>query len=96
MFESVAVQKESLPMWIARVIFAGSVAALSGLATPAVARHSDARKANDVSTASSPCQAYQMGPDGSWQQLPCREEGATAAPARRSETRSTAPESTTR
>jgi hypothetical protein len=56
-------------MRIAKVIFAGSVAV--ALATPALARHSDAQKPAEEAVSSSPCQAYEMGPDGAWRQQPC-------------------------
>ena len=75
-------------MRIAQVIFAGSVAALTALATPALAKRSDAAKPIEDSAASSPCYAYQMGTDGKWEQLPCQEAGAARnRPARKSMTR---------
>ncbi|WP_349543198.1 hypothetical protein [Bradyrhizobium sp. ARR65] len=69
-------------MRIATMIFAGSVAALTVLATPALARNnSDAAKpAEDNASSASPCHAYQMAADGSWTQLPCQEEGAARQP----------------
>ncbi len=63
-------------MRIAQVIFAGSVAALTALATPALAKQSDAAKPIQDSASSSPCYAYQLGADGKWEQLPCQEAGA--------------------
>jgi hypothetical protein len=77
-------------MRIITVILAGSVAALFALATPALARHSETQKTAEEMTATSPCHAYQMAPDGSWKQLPCQEEGAAAQPTRKATTRSTA------
>jgi hypothetical protein len=75
-------------MRIARVIFAGSVAALTALATPALAKRSDAAKPIEDGASSSPCYAYQMGADGKWQQLPCQEAGvASKRPAHKSMTR---------
>lgn len=75
-------------MRIARVIFAGSVAALTALATPALAKRSDAAKPIANSATSSPCYAYQMGADGKWEQLPCQEAGAASnRPVRKSMTR---------
>ena len=70
-------------MRIATVIFAGSVAGAVALATPALARNSDAQKPEDAA-ASSPCHAYKMGPDGTWQQQPCQEAGAPAPAPRKS------------
>jgi hypothetical protein len=75
-------------MRIAAVIFAGSVAALTALATPALANRSDAATPIEDSASSSPCFAYQMGADGKWEQLPCQEAGAARKqPARKSMTR---------
>ncbi len=62
-------------MRIVRFISIGSVVALPMLATPASAKHSDARKAEDRSAASS-CHSYQQAADGSWKELPCAEVGA--------------------
>ncbi len=73
-------------MRIANVIFAGSVVALTALTTPALAKHTEAPKPADEDRASSPCHAYQMGPNG-WTQLPCQEAGATSQPQRKSATR---------
>lgn len=61
-------------MRIAHLVFAGVLAAGMLLTIPAVARNSDARKGEDKSTSSS-CSAYQQAPDGSWEQLPCKETG---------------------
>ena len=83
----VRVEMESLMMRIATMIFAGSVAALTALATPVLARNSDATKPAEDNASSSSCHAYQMAADGSWTQLPCQEEGATGQPARKSATR---------
>jgi hypothetical protein len=63
-------------MRIAKVIFAGSVAGAIALATPALARHSDAQKPAEETASSSACHAYEMGPDGVWRQ-------ATALPGSR-------------
>ncbi|WP_045000149.1 hypothetical protein [Bradyrhizobium sp. LTSP857] len=49
------------------------------LALPALAKNSDAQKGEDKSTASS-CSAYQQAPDGSWEQLPCKETGEREQP----------------
>jgi hypothetical protein len=71
-------------MRIAKVIFAGSVAGAVALATPALARHSDAQKPAEEAVSSSPCQAYEMEPDGAWRQQPCQEAGAPAQAPRKS------------
>jgi hypothetical protein len=72
-------------MRIAKVIVAGSVAGALALATPALARHSDAQKQAEATAAtSSPCHAYEMGPDGTWQPKPCEEAGAPAPAPRKS------------
>lgn len=76
--------KESLNMRIAQVIFAGSIAGAVALATPALANDTDSQTRAEAPTTSSPCQAYQMGPDGVWQQKPCQEAGAAAQAPRRS------------
>jgi hypothetical protein len=71
-------------MRIAKVIVAGSVASAIALATPALARQSDIQKPAEAAATSSPCQAYEMGPDGTWHQQPCQEAGAPSAAARKS------------
>jgi hypothetical protein len=67
-------------MRITSVIFAGSVAALAVLATPALAKNFDSKTSDvqqsDAAPASAPCYSYQPKPDGSWTQLPCQEVGA--------------------
>ncbi len=71
-------------MRIAQVIFAGSVAGAVALATPALARHSDPQKPAEEAAVPSPCQAYEMGPDGAWRPKPCEEAGAPAQAPRKS------------
>ena len=73
-------------MRIAQSIFAGSIAALAAIASPAFATgsspasHIDASaKATSGDPSSAECQAYQRGPDG-WIQMACH-EGAETAPA---------------
>ena len=56
-------------MRIARSVFVGSMAALALLTAPALAKNSNAQKADDK-PASSSCHAYQRAPDGSWIALP--------------------------
>ena len=63
-------------------ILFGSMVALAVLATPVLARNSDAQKATDKSTSSS-CQAYQQATDGTWTQLPCQEMGSGAQSQRK-------------
>lgn len=67
-------------MRITGVIFAGSVAALAVLATPALAKNFDSKASDiqqsDSTSASPPCYSYEPKPDGTWTQLPCQEVGA--------------------
>jgi hypothetical protein len=76
-------------MRIVPSIFVGSIAVLAALASPALANGSspnshanaNAQAVEDVPN-SSPCHAYQKGPDGSWVEMPCHEgSGSDAAPA---------------
>jgi hypothetical protein len=60
-------------MRIAQVIFVGSAAALL-MTVPVSAKNAQVQKTDDQSTSSS-CHAYQEGPDGSWEKLPCQEAG---------------------
>ncbi|WGD48885.1 hypothetical protein QA641_24930 [Bradyrhizobium sp. CB1650] len=59
-----------------RIVHAGLAGALAAavLMAPALARNSEAQKGEDK-PASSSCSAYQQAPDGSWEQLPCKESG---------------------
>jgi hypothetical protein len=65
-------------MRIAQLIFTGSIAALTMLTAPALAKNSHTQKVDDTSasSASPTCQAYQQAPDGSWTALPCQENGS--------------------
>jgi len=83
-------------MRIAKVIFAGVVAGAIALATPALALNSDAQKPAEEASSSSPCHAYEMGPDGVWRQEPCQEAGAPAQAPRKSAAHSGVGESQTR
>lgn len=78
-------------MRITGVIFAGSVAALAVLATPALAKNFDSRTSDvqqsDAAPASAPCYSYEPKADGSWTQLPCQEVGAAKPAPRRSAAR---------
>ncbi|MGX4772186.1 hypothetical protein ACWAUC_20625 [Bradyrhizobium guangdongense] len=64
----------------AYLVFAGALAIGAALTAPAVARNNDAQRSDDRSTSSPSCSAYQQGPDGSWEQLPCKETGERAQP----------------
>ena len=66
-------------MRIVHVVFAGTLAVSTMLVLPALAKNSDAQKGEDKSAASS-CSAYQQAPDGSWEQLPCKETGDRGQP----------------
>lgn len=67
-------------MRIAHLVFAGALVAGSALTAPAPAKNSDAQKGEDKSASSSSCSAYQQAPDGSWEQLPCKETGERSQP----------------
>jgi len=67
-------------MRIAHLVFAGTLAASAALAPPALAKNSDAQKGEDKSATSSSCSAYQQAPDGSWEQLPCKETSERSQP----------------
>jgi hypothetical protein len=61
-----------------RVVIAvvlGAMVVLAVPAAPSFAKTSDAPKTADQPSSSSPCHAYEQGPDGSWKQLPCQEDG---------------------
>lgn len=60
-------------------VFAGALAAATVLTAPAPAKNSDAQRGDEKSTSSS-CSAYQQGPDGSWEPLPCKAAGERAQP----------------
>ena len=75
-------------MRIAKTIFAGSMAALALLASPALAKHSAAPKA-DEKPAASACTAYQPAADGSWKPLPCEEGDSGNRPSHKSAARTT-------
>lgn len=66
-------------MRIARLVFGAVLAASAVLAAPALAKNSEAQKGDDKSTSPS-CSAYQQTPDGSWEQLPCKEAGERSQP----------------
>ncbi|MBR0951054.1 hypothetical protein [Bradyrhizobium canariense] len=67
-------------MRINHVVFAGALAVATALTAPVLAKNSDAQKGEDKSTSSSSCSAYQQAPDGSWEQLPCKETGERPQP----------------
>ena len=51
------------------------------LAGRSFARTPDVPPAVDAPSSSSPCHAYEQGPDGSWRQMPCQEQGLKPQPA---------------
>jgi hypothetical protein len=61
-------------MRIFHFVFAGAFAAAAMLTAPVLAKNSDSRNGEEKATSSS-CSAYQQAPDGTWQQLPCKESG---------------------
>ena len=66
-------------MRIRHAIFFGSMTALAVLATPSLARNTEAQRSGEQSTSTLPspsCHSYQQEADGSWKQLPCRELGS--------------------
>jgi hypothetical protein len=67
-------------MRINHVLFAGAFAVAAVLTAPVLAKNSGAQKGEDKSTSSSSCSAYQQAPDGSWEQLPCKETGERPQP----------------
>jgi len=67
-------------MRIAHLVFAATLVASAMLAAPALAKNSDAQKGEDKSATSSSCSAYQQAPDGSWEQLRCKETGERDQP----------------
>jgi hypothetical protein len=67
-------------MRIAHLVFASALGASFVLTAPALAKNSNIQKDEDKSTSSSSCSAYQQAPDGSWQQLPCKETGERSQP----------------
>ncbi len=75
-------------MRIKHAISAGVVAVLASLATPALAKHSDAKPADEPAAASS-CSAMQQTADGTWQRVPCQGEASPAQAPRKSAARST-------
>jgi len=75
-------------MRIKRAILAGSIAALTAMTAPALAKNSTPQKTDDKPTSSS-CHAYQQAADGSWMQLPCQELGSGGGTQPKSATRHT-------
>ncbi|WP_128925406.1 hypothetical protein [Bradyrhizobium guangxiense] len=66
-------------MRIACFVFGTVLAASTLLAAPAGAKNSETQKGDGKSTSPS-CSAYQQAPDGSWEQLPCKETGERSQP----------------
>ena len=61
-------------MRIASAIFAGSIAALTILTVPALAKNSAVQR-TDESSAPPPCHSYEQEADGSWKAVSCQELG---------------------
>ncbi|MCK1360517.1 hypothetical protein [Bradyrhizobium sp. 199] len=61
-------------MRMIHVVFAGALATATVLTGPVLAKNSDSQK-TEGNSPSSPCSAYQQAPDGTWEQLPCKEAG---------------------
>jgi hypothetical protein len=57
-----------------RIVIAVLFGAMVVLAGRSFAKTSDVQNTSDEPS-SSACHAYEQGPDGSWKQLPCQEEG---------------------
>jgi hypothetical protein len=64
-----------------------SVAGLTMLTSPVLAKNSEGQKVEEPATAS-PCSSYQRNADGTWTQIPCQELGTTPEPRTRPETHS--------
>jgi hypothetical protein len=75
-------------MRIATVIAAGSVAFLTVLAAPALAKNAETQKPEEKPV-SSPCHAYQPQADGSLKEIPCQEVGAGKQTPRKATTHNT-------
>jgi hypothetical protein len=69
----------------AAALFAATIALMTALTMPALAKNSDSQKAEEKS-ASSTCHSYQMAADGSWTALPCAELGAAPRAQRKVQT----------
>ena len=52
-----------------------TLGALAALATPVLAKNTNAQKTETEEDASPTCSSYQLGPDGNWAPLPCQELG---------------------
>ncbi|WP_456622856.1 hypothetical protein [Bradyrhizobium sp. P5_C12] len=66
-------------MRMIHVVFAATLAAVTALTAPLLAKNSGTQKAEDKSP-SSTCSAYQQTPNGTWEQLPCKETGDRSQP----------------
>ena len=64
-------------MCLARMIVAGSLAALLGVMAPASAKKADAQKSTEEKSISSSCHTYQQAADGTWTEHPCEEVGGS-------------------
>jgi hypothetical protein len=86
-YEIMRFRERRASMRIKHAIFAGSIAALTSMTAPVLARHADATKPTEPS-ASSPCSARQQAADGTWTQVGCQELGSPEQAPRKSATRS--------
>lgn len=68
-------------MRIAKLVFAGSLAAIAAIGAPVLAKSSEHQKADEKTTTSVGCQAYQQAADGSWTQLPAARPVRAAQPS---------------
>ena len=62
-------------MRVAIAVLLGAMVVVAIPAGRSFAKTSEVPKTADEPSSSSPCHAYEQGPDGSWRQLPCQEEG---------------------
>lgn len=63
-----------------------ALAALALLAVPALGKNTKAQEP-ETEDASPSCHSYQLGPDGNWVPLPCRELGTPSPPQHRAPSR---------
>ena len=86
-------------MRIARLIFVGSITALTALTAPVLAKNAslnshanaNAQKADDQPAAQG-CHAYQQASDGTWVQRSCQEVGPTVQAPTRGKSATRAPD----
>jgi hypothetical protein len=66
-------------MRMIQFVFAATLAAVTAPTAPVLAKNSGTERAEGKSP-SSTCSAYQQAPDGTWEQLPCKETGDRSQP----------------